>query len=85
MFVIGQSRIERERGLAKIQSWSDALAKENALRAAPRISERADRVRKFEAQAMRDAPNVSMTLPKNVSGAPLPQLLGVTLIGVTLR
>jgi len=40
---------------------------------------------KFEPQAMREAPNVSTTLPKNVSAVPLPQLLGVTLTGVIFR
>ena len=56
------------------------------MRAAPRISDSVPtEFGKFDSQAMRDAPNVSMTLPKNVSGAALPQLLGVTLMGVTLR
>jgi hypothetical protein len=38
---------------------------------------------KFDPHAMRSAPKAAMNLPKNVSGAPLPQPpVGVTLIGV---
>ena len=36
-------------------------------------------------QPIREAPKVSMTLLKKVSGVPLPQLFGVTLIGVTFK
>src|SRR5258708_35324417 len=69
--------------LPKIQSWSDGFANENAFRAAPRISASVPtEFGKFEPQAMRDAPNAPMTLSKNVSGVALPQLSGLTLIGV---
>ena len=62
------------------------MADENALRAAARISDsEPSELGKFEPQAMREAPNVSITLPKNVCGVALPQLFGVTLIGVIFR
>ncbi len=40
---------------------------------------------KFEPQAIRSAPNVAISLPKNVSGVALPQDFGVTLSGEIFR
>src|SRR5215471_16339617 len=72
--------------LPKIHSRSAALANAKAACAFLRIPDSGPTVAgKFDPQAMRAAPNVLITVPKNDSGVALPQSFGSTLTGVTLR